>query len=104
MYYYFLSQLSLTLFTSLVHNNSGLYLKEYGLFIAFFENGLLPHPYDPYAQQLKFLVLSELMDHVDGCKIFKQNLSDHPMYVPSPSTNNVILVLNLYVPYSTANH
>ena len=84
------------------HNNSGLYLKENGSFIqlSMKMNSCLTS----FAQQPKFLVLSELMDQVDGCEIFKRNLNGHPVYVPFPSTSIFILVLNPYVPYSTANH
>ena len=79
--------------------NSGLYLKENGSFILLFYE---INPYlTPSAQQPKFLVLSELVDQIDGCEIFKPNLSDHLVYVPFPSTP---CLLNSYVPYSTANH
>ena len=81
------------------HDNSGLYLKENGSFILL--SNEINSCLTPFAQQLKFLVLSELMDQVDGCEIFKRNLSDHLVYVPSTSFHVFLILMS---PYSTANH
>ena len=91
--YLLLSHLSLIIhFLFRRHNNSGLYLKENGSFVLL---SIKWCSLTPFAQLPKFLVLSESMDQVDGCEIFKRNLRDHPAYVLTPPIFILVLMSHI---------